>query len=164
MSCQLTNIQDTVQKNTNLNDILQLRVKILRSFKRNLIFLKNRIFRILKLKRRAVIPNDIGKIDICPGDIIVVRSRDEIQSMLDDREKYKGCFFIDEMYEHCEKQYKVLKEIKFFFDESKQKGCKCRNTVILDGVVCSGRQRLYSSSCDRMCFFFWHTSWLKKVK
>ena len=95
MLCQLTNIQDTVQKNTNLNDILQLRVKILRSFKRNLIFLKNRIFRILKLKRRAVIPNDIEKIDICPGDIIVVRSRDEIQSMLDDREKYKGCFSIE---------------------------------------------------------------------
>jgi len=41
MSCQLTNIQEVAQKNTRLNNILQLRVRILRTFKRNLIFLKN---------------------------------------------------------------------------------------------------------------------------
>jgi hypothetical protein len=35
--------------------------------------------------------------------------------------------------------------------------------VILEGVLCSGRQRLYSVSCDRNCFFFWHAEWLQAV-
>jgi hypothetical protein len=92
-----------------------------------------------------------------------VHTAEDIRGMLDDHEKYKGCLFIDEMFEHCGKTYKVLKEIDWFFDEAKQKMCKAKNAVILEGVLCSGRQRLYRVSCDRNCFFFWHKDWLEKA-
>lgn len=164
MSCQLINIQEIAQENTKLNNIFQLRIPILWAFKRNVIFLKKKVSRILKLSSKMINAKEYVNADIKSGDIVIVRSRDEIRRMLDDYRRYKGCFFVAEMYEHCGKEYKVLKTVNYFFDESKQKICKCRDTVFLDGVVCSGRQRLYSVSCDRNCFFFWRTAWLKKKR
>ncbi len=164
MSCQVTTIDSIKQKNTWINDLLQIRVKILRPAKRKLIYLKNRIYRSItpsRMSENKIVPDTIH---LCSGKMVRVRSESEIRSMLDEREKYRGCLFIDEMFEYCGNEYKILKVIDNFFDEAKQKMCKCKDTVILEGVVCSGRQRLYSVSCDRNCFFFWHKDWLKKVE
>lgn len=162
MSCQLTSIDEIKQNNTRVNNILQIRVKMLRPAKRNLIFLKNRISRSIKPTWKSEKSIALDKVQLRPGDMVKVRCEDEIRSMLDDHEKYKGCLFIDEMFEHCDKFYTVFKNIEYFFDEARQKMCRCKDTVILEGAVCSGRQRLYSVSCDRNCFFFWHQDWLKK--
>ena len=102
--------------------------------------------------------------DIKEGNIVKVRPKEEIQKELDDAGKYGGCWFIDEQYEYCDKKFKVAKKVDYFFDEAKQKMVKCKNIYFLDGVLCSGRQRLYSVSCDRYCFLFWHAAWLEKVE
>jgi hypothetical protein len=163
MTCQLTSINDIKKQNSWVNNLLQIRVKILRPAKRKAKFLRNRFLRILNPRNQKTIPIIVPSSDIGPGDIVKVRSVQEILNMLDDHEKYKGCLFIDEMYEHCDKTYKVLKTANYFFDEAKQKMCKAKDSVILEGVVCSGRQRLYSVSCDRNCFFFWHKAWIEKI-
>jgi hypothetical protein len=162
MSCQLKSINDIKQKNSLLNNVLQIRVKLLRLAKKKFIFAKNKLVHFLKNSKKETI--GISDQDLInPGDMVRVRLKEEIRRMLNDYEKYKGCLFIDEMYEHCNKTYKVLKVIEYFFDEAKQKLCKCNDIVILEGVTCSGRQRLYSVSCDRNCFFYWHRAWLKKI-
>jgi hypothetical protein len=163
MTCQLTYIDEIKRKNSWINNALQTRVKILRPAKRKAIFLKNKLFHILLRKGKTGNTVILDQPTINPGDRVKVRSRKEIRNMLDDYEKYKGCLFIDEMYEHCGNTYNVLKTANYFFDEAKQKICKTKDTVILEGVVCSGRQRLYQVSCDRNCFFFWHKDWLGKV-
>ena len=162
--CQLTCISDIERKNSWINNFLQMQVKILSKAKRNTIFIKNKFMRILKHKNKIVNLVDFKHTNIRPGDWVKVRSKYEIRRMLDDQKKYKGCRFMREMYEHCGKTYKVFKIIDYFFDEARQKMCKCRDTVILDGVVCSGRQRLYKVSCDRNCFLFWHVAWLEKIE
>ena len=163
MMCQLNNIPEIAEKNSKINNFFQRRVKILRSTKRNVKYFINKISHSIVPKNRMVnIPNIIQqKIHI--GDKIRIRNKEEIESMLNDWGKYKGCLFIDEMFEHCGKTYKVLKELEYFFDEAKQKMCKSKNIVILEGVVCSGRQRLFIEDCDRLCFFFWHKDWLEKI-
>jgi len=162
--CQLTLISEMVEKNSWPNNFFQLRVKILRKTKRNIIFFKNKLAKFIRLKRRENKSDNFVLARICPGDRVKVKSKNEIRKTLDEWEKYKGCFFIDEMYEYCGKTFKVLKVIDYFFDEAQQKMCKCRDTVILDGVICSGKQRLYKVSCDRNCFFFWQLTWLEKVE
>jgi len=155
-------MNELTHKNSWLNNLLQVRVKILRPAKRKTIFLKNQFLSTLKQTNKASKADSYKKIPTYPGDIVKVRSKDEIRSTLDEHEKYMGCFFIDEMYEHCNKAYHILKNVDYFYDEARQKICRCRDMVILEGVVCSGRQRLYTESCDRSCFFFWHKDWLEK--
>lgn len=162
MACQLTNIKDMRSKNSWLSDVFQLRVKVLRKLKRELIFLKNNLLKIMTKRK------DNGNLhhseqNLAVGDIVRVKGAAQIWRMLDTREKYKGCRFIDEMYEYCDRTYRVLKIVDYFYDETKRKICKCKNMVLLEGVVCSGRQRLYSYSCDRSCFFFWHVDWIDKI-
>lgn len=161
--CQLTDISDMGRKNSFINNLFQVRVKILRKSKRRFIFIKNRVFKILKLKSFAANKADFDHSNIQAGDKVRIKSKKEIENLLDEWNKYQGCLFIDEMYEYCGKTYKVLKIIDHFFDEARQKMYRCKDTVILDGVVCSGRQRLYKVGCDRQCFFFWSIAWLEKV-
>lgn len=162
MSCQLTNIKNIGSKNNWLNNILQLRVKIFRNLKRELVFIKNKILNLISQRKDNNTVCHTNQ-NLSKGDIVKVKSATEIKSMLDTREKYKGCRFIDEMYEYCGHTYRVLKIVDHFYDEAKRKVCKCKNTVLLEGVTCSGRQKLYSYSCDRNCFFFWHVDWLDKI-
>ena len=161
MDCKLKYLDGFKEPNSWINNLLQIRVKILRPGKRRMKFIKNRIFHGI-IGRKPNTLNGVDQKSIVPGDIVRVRSKKEIRSLLDDHEKYMGCLFIDEMYEHCNKTYKVVKEMKCFYDEAKQKMVKTKGIFALEGVLCSGRQRLYSVSCDRCCFFFWHKDWLEK--
>jgi hypothetical protein len=101
--------------------------------------------------------------DIGPEDLVRVRPEEEIRSFLDEEGKYRGCKFMRGMYEHCGKTYRVLKNVDFFYDETRQKMVRTRNLVILEGVICRGRRKLFVSGCDRNCYFFWHKTWLQKL-
>src|SRR5512137_1847472 len=102
MTCQLTNIDECKQKNSRINDLLQTRVKIMRPGKRKAVFLRNKLFRISSPIKKTEKKVSLDQSVIDPGDRVKVRSKKEIRNMLDSHEKYKGCLFIDEMYEHCD--------------------------------------------------------------
>jgi hypothetical protein len=162
-SCQLGSLNAVKVKNSWCNDLMQYRVNILRPGKRKAIFLRNSLAALFGLKGHTSgvpVPDECA---IKAGDTVRVLEREEIRALLDTHEKYKGCLFIDEMYQYCGREFIVLKEVEFFFDEAKNRMCRCRNTFILEGITCSGRQRLYPVSCDRGCYFFWHRHWLRKV-
>ncbi len=163
MACQLINMCELAVRNSWLNNLFQDRIKLVWSTKKKALFIKNKLFRFLMMKGEKTSLGEYGSLQILPGDIIKVRSKEEIQSILDDWGGYKGCIFTPEMYEYCDKTFKVLKRIEYFYDEIKEKMCKCKNIVILEGVTCSGQRRMFSESCDRNCFLFWHLSWLEKV-
>lgn len=160
MLCQVTHIRQAGFENSPLEDLLQMRVRLLRPAKRKTKYLAKKGYRLIAGKPVSKVVPGTG--ELLAGDTVTVRSRDEILSMLDEAEKYKGCLFIDEMFEFCGNSYRVLKPVEYFFDEAKQKMCRCKNMVLLEDVLCSGRQRLYNRSCDRACFFFWHKDWLIK--
>jgi hypothetical protein len=104
-----------------------------------------------------------GRNEISTGDMVRVLPTDVIQNMLDYRGIYKGCPFLEEQFAHCGRPYEVLKEVHYFYDERKNKLCKCNDIVVLEGTFCNGKQKLYSESCDLNCYFFWHKDWLEKV-
>lgn len=101
--------------------------------------------------------------DILTGDTVRVLPQEQIRNMLDYRGIYKGLPIIEEQYACCGNSYKVFKEVKYFYDERKNKLCKCNDMVLLEGSFCSGKQKLYSESCDLNCYFFWHKDWLEKI-
>ena len=97
-----------------------------------------------------------------PGDMVRVRSFDEIQCTLDKNGNYKGMLFINEMVRYCGKTYRVFKRVNKVYVHRHGKMSKCHGVVLLDGVFCDGYGP--DIDCDRTCFFFWKEAWLEKIK
>ena len=98
------------------------------------------------------------------GDIVRVRSKEEIQQTLDKKNRLDGCFFMDEMWQYCGTQQRVLRRVEGFFDEAELRMFKTRDIVLLDGLNCSGKVSCFETRCDRFCYFFWKEVWLEKIE
>ena len=95
------------------------------------------------------------------GDVVLVRSRQEIDATLDPFKELKGCAFLSDMYQYCDTQQRVLKSMQYFLDERDYKRKKVRGVILLEDVICNGTPAF--GACDRCCFLFWREEWLKKL-
>ena len=102
--------------------------------------------------------------DINVGDYIKIRSKDEILKTLDKNNRLEGCFFMQDMFDHCGTRHKVLKKIENFYDEATSKMRKARNTFLLEDLHCSGTLTGYWTNCDRHCYTFWKEAWIEKTE
>jgi hypothetical protein len=95
------------------------------------------------------------------GDLVRVRTREEILSTLDPFKELKGCAFLPDMYQYCGTRQRVLRSMQHFMDERDYKLKKVRGVILLENVICSGTPTF--GACDRCCFLFWREEWLEKV-
>jgi len=100
---------------------------------------------------------------LAAGDLVEVRSVDEIRATLDERGKHDGLKFMQPMWQYCGRRFRVLKQVRRILDEHDHEMRKVRNTVVLDGAICHGQGIRGREGCDRSCFFFWKEAWLRKV-
>jgi len=96
------------------------------------------------------------------GDLVRVRSREEIEATLDRWGSLKGCGFLKEMAGYCGTTQRVLKRVERFIDERDYRLKKAGGIVLLEGLLCSGTAT--TGRCDRACFFFWREEWLEKLE
>ncbi len=163
MVCQTENIDNLCRQNSPGNRLFQFPVRNMKRVKMALSALSAKLGRSRRGRMNSP-STAVPRPTLRPGDLVSVRSREEIERTLDGAGTLGGCHFMREMYACCGKTYRVLKVVDQFYDEVTQKICRSRDTVLLEGAVCSGRQRLYRSRCDRNCFFFWRTAWLDKSR
>lgn len=95
------------------------------------------------------------------GDLVRIRSSEEIEKTLDPRGELHGCLYMSEMWAYCGTIQRVLKPVVRYLDESDYKVRECSGVVILKGVMCQGSE--YPEGCDCSCFFFWREEWLGKI-
>jgi hypothetical protein len=95
------------------------------------------------------------------GDLVKVRSAQEINSTLDPFKELKGCAFLPDMYQYCDTEQRVLKSMRSFMDERDYKLKKARGVILLENVTCIGTPVF--GACDRCCFLFWREEWLEKI-
>ena len=95
------------------------------------------------------------------GDLVRVRSREDILATLDPFKELKGCAFLPEMYRYCGTQQRVLRSMQHFMDERDYKLKKVRGVILLENVICNGTPTF--GDCDRCCFLFWREEWLEKI-
>jgi hypothetical protein len=95
------------------------------------------------------------------GDLVRVRSKEEIEFTLDRWKELKGCAFLEYMWQYCGTIQRVLKLMERFLDERDYKVKKCKGLVLLEGVLCHGTPVF--GRCDRCCHFFWREEWLDKI-
>lgn len=98
----------------------------------------------------------IDRLDLEPGDLVEVRSEEEIKATLDKNNRYRGLIFMPSMLEFCGKRYRVYKKVVNIKLETTGHMRKIVTpTVFLEGVLCH--------RCDRECYAFWREAWLKRV-
>jgi hypothetical protein len=95
------------------------------------------------------------------GDLIRVRSLQEIEATLNHWRQLRGCAFMPDMAEYCGTTQRVLKPMNRFVDERDLRVKKAKGIILLEGVMCHGADGF--GSCDRSCFFFWREEWLEKI-
>ena len=96
------------------------------------------------------------------GDLVRVRSKEEIQATLNPWGILKGCKFMTlEMSPYCGTTQRVFKRLERFVDERDYHVKKSHGVVLLDGSYCEGTSDY--GRCDRSCFYFWREEWLEKV-
>ncbi len=95
-----------------------------------------------------------------PGELVEIKSEEEIRRTLDVTGKNRGLGFMPEMWPYCGQQGRVLKRVeKICLEEASRTVRAMKNTVILEGLFCQGN----GIGCDRACFYFWRECWLKRA-
>lgn len=95
------------------------------------------------------------------GDRVRVRSSEEIRASLNRFNELKGNAFLDNMWQYCGQEFRVLKVMERFLDERDYKVKKVSNLVLLENVICHGTTVF--GQCDRCCHLFWRAEWLEKL-
>jgi len=97
-----------------------------------------------------------------PGDLVRVRTREEIEATLDGQNELRSCLFMAEMWRYCGTEQRVLKLVERFLDERTYQVKRTSGIVLLEGVICQGMA--FPQGCDRSCFIFWREEWLEKIE
>jgi hypothetical protein len=100
-------------------------------------------------------------LDLQPGEMVEIKSREEIFATLDENDTTLGLRFDGEMLRYCGRRARVLRRIEKIIDEKTGRMLTIkRDTVILEGVICVGD---YHRSCPRAIYPYWREAWLRRV-
>jgi hypothetical protein len=114
----------------------------------------------------AAAPAEEAPLGLQPGELVQVKSREEIAATLTPDGRHRGMWFDREMLPFCGGTFRVRRRIERFIDERaggrmvelKKAGC-----VTLEGVVCSGQRSLRRWFCPREIYSYWRECWLRRV-
>jgi hypothetical protein len=153
--CQLTDVSSLARPLGRPQVVVQRILKLRRSVKRRVRFL---LAAVRAARPREADAAGRATTRLEPGDVVVVRSRKEIEATLDRWGALHHCGFMEEMAAFCGTRQRVLKRVERFLDERDYLVKTTRGIVILENVVCPGTVDF--GRCDRTCFFFWREEWL----
>ena len=101
---------------------------------------------------------------LCRGDLVELKTPDEIAKTLDDHGASGHLPFMPEMLEFCGRRLRVSSRaltICFSGPEGSPRGFRADDVVTLDGVRCSGDAH---DGCQKACMILWREAWLRKVE
>ena len=95
------------------------------------------------------------------GELVEVRSEDEILATLDDNGELDALPFMPEMLQHCGQRFTVYKVANKLCDTMTRTGMRrMRDAVHLAGVRCDGQAH---GGCQTACLIYWKEAWLRRV-
>jgi hypothetical protein len=103
---------------------------------------------------------DSRRLRLRAGDLVEVRSREEILATLDRDARLDALPFMPEMFQYCGNRYRVFKRADKTCDTIGNTGTRrLRDTVHLDGLRCDGQAH---GGCQALCLLFWKEAWLRR--
>ncbi len=106
-------------------------------------------------------PSGNRTLDLRAGDLVEVRSREEILATLDRDARLDALPFMPEMFQYCGNRYQVFKRADKTCDTISGTGTRrLFNTVHLEALRCDGESH---GGCQALCLLFWKEAWLRRV-
>ena len=103
-------------------------------------------------------------LDLQAGELVQVRSKDEITRTLNDRKRNRGLSFDVEMVPYCGGTHRVLRRVERIINEKTGQMIHLPNVcIVLEGVTCSGCLSTNRLFCPRNLYPYWHEIWLKRL-
>jgi hypothetical protein len=106
-------------------------------------------------------PTPTGRIDLRPGELVRIRSRQQVAETLDERHLNRGMGFDAEMARFCGQTGRVARRVDHIIDEGSGRMLTMKEPcVVLEGLVCEGA---YNASCPRSITPYWREIWLERT-
>jgi hypothetical protein len=101
-------------------------------------------------------------LDLQPGEVVRVKSKEQILATLDRSGANRGLTFNGEMLKYCGQEARVLRRVNRIIDEPTGKMMHFSNDcIILEGAICFGDYHQY---CPRSIYPYWREIWLERVQ
>ena len=103
-------------------------------------------------------------LNLQPGELVRVKSHEEILRTVSVGGKNRGMTWDAEMVPYCGGTYRVLKRVSQIVDERTGKMQTMKTPcIILDTVVCQSRYSACRMFCPRSIYSYWREIWLERV-
>jgi hypothetical protein len=101
-------------------------------------------------------------LDLQPGELVEVKSKEEIFATLDRTGHNRGLRFDIEMLRYCGKRARVQRRVNRLIDEKTGKMVHIRgDCIVLDGFICAAD---FHQNCPRGIEEYWREIWLRRVQ
>jgi len=109
-------------------------------------------------------PTPAGTLNLQPGELVRVKSHEEILKTVDSRNRNRGMHWDAELVPYCGGTYRVLNSVTKIIDEKTGKMLEMKNPcIILDSVVCQARYSQCRMLCPKEMYPYWREIWLERV-
>lgn len=100
-------------------------------------------------------------LDLQPGELVEVKSKEEVFATLDQTGSNRGLRFDIEMLRYCGKRARVQRRVNRLIDEKTGKMVHIKgDCIVLDGFICAAD---FHQNCPRGIEEYWREIWLRRV-
>ncbi|MGC1616711.1 MAG: hypothetical protein WA736_18695 [Candidatus Acidiferrum sp.] len=105
------------------------------------------------------------ELNLQPGDLVQIKSYEEILATLDHSHKNRGLYFDSEMVPFCGEKYRVMDRVERIVNEKTGEMSKLPGVcIMMEGVICRAWYSDRRISCPRSIFSYWREIWLKRAE
>jgi len=109
-------------------------------------------------------PTPTGVLGLQPGELVRVKSHDEILQTVTTSNVNRGMYWDAELVPYCGDTYRVLQRVTRLIDEKTGKMLELKNPcIVLDSVVCQARYTTGRMLCPKSMYPYWREVWLERV-
>jgi hypothetical protein len=110
-------------------------------------------------------PTPTAQLNLKPGELVRIKSHQEILQTLDTEGKNRGMYWDAELVPYCGGTYRVVDRVTRIINEKTGKLQEMRNPcIILDSVFCGSRYSTWCMFCPRAIYSWWREIWLERVE
>jgi hypothetical protein len=104
------------------------------------------------------------ELNLQPGELVKIKSYEEILGTLDQRNKNRGLYFDSEMVPFCGGKYRVMDRVERIVNERTGEMSKLPGVcIMMEGVICRSWYSDRRIACPRSIYSYWREIWLRRT-